>query len=214
MTTIYETDQENFWAGEFGNEYTARNLGDKKAIASRLALWAAILQHIPQPVRSILELGANIGINLDALLLLQPEAKCSAVEINAKAVEFLKRKQDIQIFHESILTFNPKMKWDFVFSSGVMIHISPNELPKMYKIMADCADKYICIAEYYSPYPVEVEYRGHKGKLFKRDFAGDFLRHNPEFSLLKYGFVYHGDQCFPADDITWFLLQKQSRRQA
>ena len=35
--------------------------------------------------------------------------------------------------------------------------------------------KYICIVEYYNPTPVEVIYRGHKGKLFKRDFAGEML---------------------------------------
>lgn len=206
--TGYTTQQEDFWAGEFGSAYIARNLDDKKAIANRVPLWGTIMQTVAQPLGSILEMGANIGINLDAMAILQPEATLSAVEINADAVAILRSKKNIEVFHESILEFTQQRQWDMVFTSGVLIHLSPEALPEVYRRIARCSGKYVCLAEYYHPSPVEVPYRGHAGKLFKRDFAGEFMKSHPEFRLKKYGFVYHGDPCFPADDLTWFLMER------
>lgn len=74
----------------------------------------------------------------------------------------------------------------------------------MYKV----TKKYILIAEYYNPSPVDISYRGHKGFLFKRDFAGEILYKYPELKLIDYGFVYHRDNNFPQDDLNWFLLEK------
>ena len=67
----------------------------------------------------------------------------------------------------------------------------------------------ICIIEYYNKTPVEVPYRGHKGKLFKRDFAGEILDRHEDLMLADYGFVYHRDNNFPQDDLNWFLLEKK-----
>ena len=64
------------------------------------------------------------------------------------------------------------------------------------------------IAEYYNPTPVEVTYRGHSRRLFKRDFAGELLSAYDDLQLVDYGFSYHGDPVMPQDDITWFLLEK------
>lgn len=66
------------------------------------------------------------------------------------------------------------------------------------------------IAEYYDPSPVEVSYHGHSGKLFKRDFAGEMLDRYSDLQRLDYGFTYHRDPQFPADDVTWFLLEKRA----
>jgi len=65
------------------------------------------------------------------------------------------------------------------------------------------------IAEYYNPTAVEIAYRGHEGKLFKRDFAGEIKQRFSDLVLVDYGFVYHGDPVFPQDDVNWFLLKKQ-----
>jgi hypothetical protein len=31
----------------------------------------------------------------------------------------------------------------------------------------------------------------------------------PDLTLVDYGFTYHRDANFPADDATWFLLEKK-----
>jgi pseudaminic acid biosynthesis-associated methylase len=76
--------------------------------------------------------------------------------------------------------------------------------------MYRAATRYLLVAEYYSPKPVEIPYRGHTGKLFKRDFAGELLDRYPALRLVDYGFVYHRDSLFPQDDTNWFLLEKSA----
>ena len=52
-------------------------------------------------------------------------------------------------------------------------------------------------------------YRGHKVKLFKREFAGELLEKYKGLHLLDYGFTYHRDNKYHVfDDMTWFLLEK------
>lgn len=87
--TSYKTEQENFWSGEFGNDYITRNRGEF-SIASNLALFSKILSKTHK-VRSLIEFGANIGLNLQAIQLLLPEVKISAVEINSTAVKELEK---------------------------------------------------------------------------------------------------------------------------
>lgn len=89
----------------------------------------------------------------------------------------------------------------------MLIHINPDELPRVYSKLVDTSKRFfICVAEYYNPTPVEVPYRGHARRLFKRDFAGEMLDRFP-LRLVDYGFAYHRDP-FPQDDLTWFLMEK------
>lgn len=203
----FATEQEAFWAGEFGDDYTQRNVGEQW-VASNLALFTKVLART-ENVRSVLELGANLGLNLRALRQLLPHAELAAVEINAKAVAELKRLDGITVHHTSILEFKPKRPSDFVFLKGVLIHLSPDKLPQVYDLMHDASARYICLAEYYNPSPVAIAYRGHTDRLFKRDFAGELMKRHAGLRLLDYGFVYHGDLNHPQDDITWFLLEKR-----
>jgi pseudaminic acid biosynthesis-associated methylase len=99
-------------------------------------------------------------------------------------------------------------QFDFVFSKGVLIHLNPDQLKPTYEKMYNWTKKFILIAEYYSPTPQAITYRGNIDRLFKRDFAGEFLDMFPDVTLRDYGFVYHRGT-YPQDDITWFLLEKQ-----
>lgn len=204
----FKTEQEQFWAGEFGDDYTSRNQG-LDWIASNIALFAKILSRT-ETVSNVIEFGANLGLNLRAIRQILPGAELSAIEINQKAVEELQRLGDIKVYHKSILDFSPDYTRDLVLAKGVLIHINPNSLPQVYDLLYHTSNRYICIAEYYNPAPVEVSYRGHTGKLFKRDFAGELLNRFNDIRLIDYGFVYHRDNKFPQDDITWFLLGKKS----
>jgi spore coat polysaccharide biosynthesis protein SpsF len=203
----YKTEQEYFWAGEFGDEYTGRNQANA-TVASNTALFSKILSST-NSISSIIEFGANIGLNLEAIRRLLPNAELSAIEINETAIVKLKEIQNIKIYHSSILDFQPDKDRDLVLIKGVLIHINQNELQKVYELLYKTSKKYICIAEYYNPSPVEVRYRGHEGKLFKRDFAGEIIKQYSDLNLIDYGFVYHRDHNFSQDDITWFLLEKR-----
>lgn len=203
----FKTEQEDFWAGEFGNEYIQRNEGNH-FIASNLALFSKVLARTHH-VRSAIEFGANIGQNLKAISHLIPGVELSAIEINPKASEILKSKLDLELFQQSILEFEPSKSYDFVFSKGVLIHLNPDELPAVYQKLYQSSARYICLVEYFNPVPVQLEYRGHQDKLFKRDFAGDMMDLYPDLELVDYGFTYRRDPNFRLDNSTWFLLQKK-----
>ena len=158
-----------------------------------------------------MEFGCNIGLNLRALKLLLPSAEISGVEINKAAVDEARKNLGIkQIFHESIINFSPEMKYDLVLTKGVLIHIPPDELLPIYRKMAAASAKYVLICEYYNPTPVTIDYRGHKDRLFKRDFASEFLDANADFRLIDYRFHYKKTENFSQDDITWFLMERAS----
>lgn len=202
----FKTEQEQFWAGHFGDDYIGRNqVAD--IVAGNAALFSRVLERT-RGVRSVIEFGANIGLNLIALKGLLPQAEFGGIEINDSAVARLGQLGYVEAFHQSILDFDPTRRYDFVLSKTVLIHIAPDWLPAVYDKLHASAGRYICLAEYYNPAPVEVSYRGHTGKLFKRDFAGDMLVRFPDLRLAGYGFCYRHDAVFPMDDITWFLLEK------
>lgn len=202
------TEQEEFWEGKFGDDYAERNRG-ANWVASNAALFSKVFARTGK-LKSVLELGSNIGLNLLAIRQLLPEARLSAVEINMKAAEELKRGiPDADVRLGSIFDFSAEGEtWDLVFTKGVLIHINPDMLPCVYEIMHRHSARFLMVAEYYNPKPVEVPYRGETGKLFKRDFAGELMDKFPGLSLVDYGFVYHRDPAFPQDDATWFLLEK------
>jgi spore coat polysaccharide biosynthesis protein SpsF len=207
MNRKYKTEQESFWAGEFGTEYIKRNASDK-LIASNIALFSKALAHA-HSLNSCVEFGANIGLNLRALKALYPNQEQWAVEINQTAADELATVIPTEnVYRTSILDFFPPRTWDIALIKGVLIHIGPNRLATVYNALHQAARRYVCLVEYYNPTPIEVTYRGHAGKLFKRDFAGEMLDKYPDLRLVDYGFVYHRDPNFPQDDLTWFLLEK------
>tara|TARA_B100000900_G_C20487976_1_gene678318 strand:- start:262 stop:882 length:621 start_codon:yes stop_codon:yes gene_type:complete len=203
----YETEQENFWAGDFGNQYISRNKGDL-LLASNLNFFNSCLK-LAGKVNSCREFGANIGMNLKALKLLYPAIGLKGIELNADASNELKKLiGEKNVFHGSIFDADVKQKVELSLIKGVLIHISPEKLQLVYQKLYDSSSKYILIAEYYNPVPVTIPYRGHLNRLFKRDFAGEFLNKFKDCELIDYGFGYKNDPAFPVDDITWFLIKK------
>jgi spore coat polysaccharide biosynthesis protein SpsF len=203
----YQTEQENFWANEFGKDYVSRN-NSESLHASNLSFFSNALRQT-RNIKNCIEIGANIGMNLKTLKLLFPSIDLHAIEINSHAAKILADTIPTQnITNNSILNIEIKEKWDLVLSKGVLIHINPDNLEDVYRKMYDLSRKYILIGEYYNPTPVAISYREHEDKLFKRDFAGEMIDKFPDLVLLDYGFCYYRDNNFSQDDITWFLLEK------
>jgi spore coat polysaccharide biosynthesis protein SpsF len=206
MTKTFKTEQEAFWAESFGDEYIDRNKS-QQLLASNIAFFTDIFKRTSN-ISSIMEFGANIGMNIRSIDKILVNAKFSAVEINKKACKQLKNHIDGNLYNCSILDYHPKKQYDFVFTKGVLIHINPNELDSVYRKLYDTSSKYICVAEFYNPSPMTISYRGHEDRLFKRDFAGEMLDKFQDLKLIDYNFVYRRDNYFAQDDITWFLMEK------
>jgi spore coat polysaccharide biosynthesis protein SpsF len=201
-------ETEEFWAGSFGDAYTARN---KINMAATIAFFSRALDKTSR-VESVLELGANAGHNLLAIKRIWPNSVTVGIEINSTAFARLKNNCDIALqasMLDCLLDKPEKSLSDLVFTKGLLIHIAPEDLPMAYKVMFESTRKYILIAEYFAREPTPVTYRGHEGKLWRRDFAGEMLdAYNGELTLLDYGFVYHRDPQ-PQDSINWFLMEKK-----
>jgi spore coat polysaccharide biosynthesis protein SpsF len=160
-------------------------------------------------LNSCIEFGANIGMKLKALQLLYPSLISKGIEINIQAAKELEKViGEANVINSSIFDFDVKEKFDISLIKGVLIHINPDMLNLVYQKLYDASNSYILIAEYYNPTPVAISYRGHNDKLFKRDFAGEFLEKFSDTILVDYGFSYRNDKAFPQDDITWFLIKK------
>lgn len=207
------------WEGEEGDVYIARQM-EAKLLESYTAMWGDILTAIwcegekPVDVRSVLEVGASVGINLDAIARhsAAANAKLAGAEPNANARKILTNKghHAINCSVQDLAACSPAGAYDLVFTRGVLIHIPPHDLPGAYEVMYRASRRWIVVAEYYSPKPEEIEYRGQKGLLWKRDFAGEMLDRFKArgIRLVEYGFVYHRDPEYPQDDVTWFLMEK------
>lgn len=199
------SEQENFWMSKFGVEYITRNNSPTRKSA-KLAMWYQMLRQT-LPIKSAIEFGCNIGFNLEALSVIHPGIQLTGLEINKKAAAIASGLGVAEIIETSIVNDLDLEPAELSFTCGVCIHVAPELLPNVYKNLYDLSQKYILMAEYYSPTPVKIDYRGNKDKLFKRDFAGDFMGMF-DVELVDYGFIYRRDPKFPQDDITWFLMKK------
>lgn len=195
---------EAFWSEGFGDEYHKRQ-GDIGSVVANTALFSNVLNMVDD-VSSIIEFGAGEGRNIEAISRLYPEIETTGVEINQAAAQLI--PADL-VINDSILNYDEDKhgQADLVFTKGLLIHMDPADLPAAYDILYCSSKRYILLVEYYNPSPVEVVYRGHKNRLWKRDFAGEMLDLYPDLQLVDYGFVYHRDQ-YPQDDVTWFLMEK------
>ena len=198
------------WKGEFGDDYAARNLATEETVSNSARAFAEILSHVKDsPPTSILEVGANIGINLRALARLS-DAELFAVEPNAHAREQLVADKVVpqdRLF-DAMATKLPLEDGavELAFTSGVLIHVPPEDLETAYGEIHRVAARYILCAEYFSQAPVEIPYRGHEGLLFKRDFGGMWLDLFPGLEPVANGFFWK--RTTGLDDINWWLFRK------
>ena len=202
----YLTEQENFWAGSFGDDYISRNESGA-LLYSKVAMWSQMLKSANR-VKSIKELGCNIGLNLKALHHLNPSYDLSGVEINEIAAHQAKELGIGSITCGTITEPLEDEKVDLTFTAAVLIHINPEKLDKVYQNLVNLSNRYVLVAEYYNPTPTDVVYRGHSERLFKRDFAGDLID-SYGLNLVDYGFWYKRDNVAQEfGDVSWFLLEK------
>ena len=212
------TSQEKKWKEEFGNDYTLRNPQDVKGMdrlyiknygINRAKLNREFLGKFNHSFK-ILEVGSNIGIQL-VFLQKMGFRNLYGIEINKRAVEISKSiTKNIDLIQGSAIDIPFKDNYfDLVFTSGLLIHISPTDIKKVMKEIYRCTKKYIWGFEYYSPNYVEIPYRGNKNMLWKGDFVKKFLNFFRDLKLVKEKKLKH----LNSENIdTMFLLKKNGRK--
>lgn len=184
-----QSEQEEFWKGDFGTAYTARCRVDWE---KRIPFWRQILG-LTQ-ANSVLELGANVGWNLRAIKTIDREIFVQGVEINSAAINEGNNEMramfgggfgDFYIFPAKATDLG-KAKYDLVFSAGLLIHVPPSQLHETMASAINASNRWVLAVEYAADEETEVEYRGHTERLWKRPFGklyaemGLTLRHTME----------------------------------
>ena len=204
-------DQIELWRSEFGEKYASRdaNLITDENQRRLVQDWGKILRTAisPRP-QSVLEVGCNIGRNLVALHNLVPELH--GVEPHPKVCEQARANPALAkaTIHEGDSSSLPyaDSAIDLVFTSGVLIHIAPENLDKAVDEIVRVSRRYIVCIEYFSREPTQITYQGLDGFLFKRDFGRFYLERHPNLRPLDYGFLWHVFDS--ADDCNWWLFEK------
>jgi pseudaminic acid biosynthesis-associated methylase len=189
-----QTQQIKAWVNQFGRNYTDRNVFTVEELnkdyvecfgLSRMEMNSAFLDGLPPSMR-ILEIGCNVGNQLRCLQhmgfenLFGLEVQWYAVE---KARELTSRSNILQGS-----AFDIPFKdgfFDLVFTSGLLIHISPTDILNALHEIRRCTRKFIWGFEYFADSYTEVNYRGHESLLWKTDFARLFLDSFSDLRLVR-----------------------------
>jgi pseudaminic acid biosynthesis-associated methylase len=197
-----QTSQLALWRSEFGRDYTDRNDHEK---AERVTAWARLLDGIA-PARA-LEVGCNVGWNLEYLHRLGV-AELYGIEPQLYAVERARwRGPQFGVLHGTAFDLPFKDGWfDLAFTSGVLIHISPETIGAALDEIYRVARRWIVAIEYDHPVEVEVAYRGNAGALWKRDHGALWRSRYPKLRELRTLSLGAADGY---DDCTAHLFEKE-----
>lgn len=207
--------QINTWGSDFGKEYTDRNTFDTQGLndlyhkeygISRTEMNKKFLVDINLIDGRILEVGCNVG---NQLRLLQEMGfkNLYGIELQEYAVEKAKSlTKGINIIQGTgdNIPFKDGF-FDMVFTSGVLIHISPSNIENVMDEIYRCTRKYIWGFEYYADEYTTVAYRGNQDLLWKTNYARLYLEKYPGLKLVKeekYQYVH-------SDNVdSMFILEK------
>lgn len=213
------TRQMKEWTGNFGKKYTDRNvlsLPEMEALYKKLygitrtEINSKFIGHFDRDIK-ILEVGSNIG---NQLLCLQKIGfrNLYGIELQSYAVELSKsRTEGINITQGS--AFDIPFRDGFfhlAFTSGVLIHIAPEDISKALDEIYRCTKEYIWCFEYYSDAYTQINYRGHSDLLWKANFSKLFLQRFKNLLLVKEEHFKWLDNSNNIDFM--FLLQKKNGR--
>ena len=187
---MVKTKQEEFWEGEFGDEYTSRNVGNWDEFYKRQ--WGVTRTDLNEEFlavlkkdASILEVGCNRANQLK-ILYEQGYENLWGIEINKKALQLAKSDRRFNLVEGSGFDIPFKDEFfDLVFTSGVLIHISPKNLLKIIDEIYRVSKRYIWGFEYFAEECEEIEYRGHKKRLWKNNFLGLFQERHPDLKVVR-----------------------------
>jgi pseudaminic acid biosynthesis-associated methylase len=212
-----QTEQIDFWKSDFGKEYTDRNSHsatdwDKFYIntwgKTKIEMNQNFLGSLSKDIK-ILEVGCNTGMQLNGLQRMGFQ-DLYGIELQRYAAEEAKKfTKNINILCGSGFDLPFKNNYfDVVCTNGVLIHISPTDLPKIMAEMYRTTKKYIWGFEYYSENVTEINYRGHTNYLWKADYAALFKQQFPDLKLVKKEMFPYVEN--PSNVDYMYLLEKQA----
>jgi pseudaminic acid biosynthesis-associated methylase len=194
------------WQGEFGRAYTERNVLDRRTRAPAFREMLAGLA-----LTRVLEVGCNRGHNLATLAEELGIAQVLGVEPGEHALQLARAaspRASALAGRAEALPFRDAW-FDLVFTCGVLIHVPPAGLDAALAEIVRCSRRYVLAIEYFAESEEQVEYRGHRELLWKRNYAAEYLRRNPNLHVLRQGYW---DRADGFDRSHWWLMERAPTR--
>lgn len=197
------------WTGDFGVDYQRRNMQTSPGVPARQCVWEKLM---PADCKSVLEVGAGCGENLEAIAQFS-DAKRYAVEPQEFARE--------QMYHKSVVDSRdtrssladsidfPDNVADLVFTSGVLIHIPTDKLLSSMREIHRVAKRWIICGEYFAPSQEMIPYRGHNDALWRRDYGSLWLDNFPDLTCTQTLFAWK--RTTGLDNITFWVFEKDAK---
>lgn len=181
QTQTPSTEQLDLWRSDFGRSYTDRNDHVKP---ERITTWQRVIADLP--IARVVEVGCNVGWNLAYLQKLGvPEL--FGIEPQRYAVERARaRAPELNVLQGTAfdLPFRDGFA-DMAFTSGVLIHIAPADIPRAIDELYRVSRRYIVAIEYDAPTEQEIAYRGTSSSLWKRDHGAAWQARHPDLRLVR-----------------------------
>lgn len=188
-----QTKQMDFWSGDFGAQYTDRNTFSVEQLdeiyvnqygKSRSDMNRSFIS--PIEPKNTLEVGCNVGNILRNLQHIDIQ-NLYGLELQNYAVEKARSIcTGINIIQGSGFDIPFKDRFfDLVYTSGVLIHISPSELSLIMNEVYRVSNKYIWGFEYYSENVEHITYQGNEEKLWRGNYAELYMQKFPDLTLVK-----------------------------
>ncbi len=188
------THQRRTWEEQFGEGYLERNVYNPSELnkfyqnrfgVTKDQLNDEFLKDIPKDTK-ILEVGTNIGNQLFHLQS-QGFTNLYGIEIQDRAINYAKHRTDnLNIIKGDALDIPFKDGFfDVVFTHGVLIHISPDNIKQALKEIYRVSNQYIWGLEYYADTYTDLEYHGQKNIMWKTNFCKLYLDTFTSLKLIK-----------------------------
>ncbi len=202
--------EEEFWAGDFGDDYLSRN---QVQWTKRSPFWEPLIEEL-RP-ENVLEVGCNACWNLSAIKVAMDvngldQRELYGVDVNKKAIELAWRRGFNKARHypARLIGQNWPNHFDLVFTAGMLIHVAPDDLVETMTSIANAAKKWVLAIEYApesddATRVEEVPYRGHDGKLWRCDYGLLYYGLDLGLELVRTGNAGEG-----FDNCTYWLLRK------
>lgn len=115
---------------------------EKGAHRKRSKFFAAML--LDYDFQSIYEVGVNSGRNLDYILRYSPDKIVGGIDINKDAIALAKENlPDAHLECGSIYNLDIDKKYDIVFTSGLLLHIFPEDVKNVIYNCIKKSNKYV-----------------------------------------------------------------------
>ena len=209
------------WNGSFGDSYQDRNASSWSGIKNRSRLFGDIFQCMeiankatptaqPFPA-SIIEVGGGCGDNLRAIDMIYERSRMPVKLMSCDPNEAARKAMaDVATVLPGDLSQLPYSDGsaDLVFTSGVLIHVPPKDLPRAMSEIYRVSKRWILSIEYYNNVPEEIPYRGNDGMMWRRDWGEEWMAKYPDLKVLGVGFAWK--RTTGLDNLHYFLLEKDN----